>query len=95
MSPLKRLRSVVERLLEETVGDALCDACLAFAAEAALLDMRQATEALPRMRAEVERGPGHCESCGRETLVTGFRVAAGVKNGVTTNGISECAARRD
>jgi hypothetical protein len=75
MSPLRRLRSVVERLLEETAGDALCDACLAFAAEAALLEMRQATEALPRLRAGVERGPGHCGSCGRETLVTAFRVA--------------------
>ena len=90
MSPLKRLRSVVERLLEETAGDALCDACLAFAAEAALLEMRQTTEALPQMRPGMERGLGHCESCGRETVVTAFRLPAGVKNGV-----SECAARRD
>jgi hypothetical protein len=81
---------VVERLLQEVAGDALCDACLAFAAEAALMDMRQATEALPRLRAGVERGPGHCESCGRETLVTALGVATDVKNGV-----SEYAARRD
>jgi hypothetical protein len=90
MNPVRRLRSIVERLLEETAGDARCDACLAFAAEAALIDVRQTTEALPRMRAGVARGPGHCESCGRETLVTAFRVATGVKNGV-----SEYAARRD
>jgi hypothetical protein len=93
MSPVRRLQSVVEQLLEQTAGDALCDACLAFAAEAALIDMRQATEALPRMRAGVERGPGHCESCGRETLVTGFRVAAVVRSGV--NDVSGSAARPD
>lgn len=90
MSPLRHLRSVVERLLQEIAGDALCDACLAFAAEAALIDMRRATETLPGMRPGVERGPGHCETCGRETLVTGFRVATGL-----TNGVSEYADRRD
>ena len=80
-SAVRRLRVIVERLLEQTPGDALCDACLAFAAEAALIDMRRATEELPRGRPAVERGAGHCQSCGRETVVTVFRAAAGVMDG--------------
>ena len=75
---VSRLRMIVERLLEQTPGDALCDACLAFAAEAALFDMRHATAELPRLRPGVERGMARCQSCRRETLVTVFRAAAAV-----------------
>jgi hypothetical protein len=78
LAAVRRLRSIVERLLEQTPGDALCDACLAFAAEAALIDMRQATDELPRTRPGVERGTARCESCRRETIVTVFRTAAAV-----------------
>jgi hypothetical protein len=77
-SAVKHLRAIVERLLEQTPGDALCDACLAFAAEAALIDMRHATGELPQMRAGIERGTGRCVSCRRETVVTVFRTAAAV-----------------
>ena len=77
-SVVRRLRMIVERLLEQTPGDALCDACLAFASEAALIDMRLATAELPRVRPGIERGTGRCQSCRRETLVTVFRAAAAV-----------------
>ena len=75
-SVVRRLRVIVERLLEQTPGDALCDACLAFAAEAALIDMRHATAELPRVRSGIERGTARCQSCRRETVVTVFRAAA-------------------
>ena len=77
-STVTRLRLIVERLLEQTPGDALCDACLAFAAEAALIDMRHATGELPRLRPGIERGTGRCQSCRRDTVVTVFRTAAAV-----------------
>lgn len=77
-SVVRHLRIIVERLLEQTPGDALCDACLAFASEAALIDMRLATAELPRLRPGIERGTGRCQSCRRETLVTVFRAAAAV-----------------
>ena len=70
---VKHLRVVVQRLLEQTPGDALCDACLAFAADAALIDMRHAAASLPQLRPGVQRGPARCESCRRETTVTVFR----------------------
>lgn len=73
---VRRLRLLVERLLEQTPGDALCDACLAFAAEAALIDMRLATGELPRLRPGIERGSGRCQSCRRDTMVTVFRTEA-------------------
>jgi len=75
-SVVRHLRIIVERLLEQTPGDALCDACLAFAAEAALIDMRHATGELPRLRPGIERGTGRCQSCRRETVVTVFRAVA-------------------
>lgn len=75
-SAVRHLRMIVERLLEQTPGDALCDACLAFAAEAPLMDMRHATGELPRVRSGIARGTGRCQSCRRETLVTVFRAAA-------------------
>ena len=71
---VKHLRVVVERLLEQTPGEALCDACLAFAAEAALIDMRHAADGLAQRRPCVQRGAARCESCRRETIVTVFRV---------------------
>ena len=74
-SAVRHLRIIVERLLEQTPGDALCDACLAFAAEAPLIDMRHATGELPRVRPGIERGTGRCQSCRRETLVTVYRAA--------------------
>ena len=77
-SVIKHLRVIVERLLEQTPGDALCDACLAFAAEAALVDMRHATAELPRTRSGIERGTARCVSCRRETVVTVFRTAPSV-----------------
>jgi len=72
------LRRVVDRLLEETPGDALCDACLAFAAAVALIDMRVVADALPRERPGVERGTARCENCRRETIVTVFRAPSAV-----------------
>lgn len=75
---VKHLRAIVEQLLEQTPGDALCDACLAFAAEAPLIDMRHATGDLPRMRLGMERGTGRCVSCRRETVVTVYRTEAAV-----------------
>jgi hypothetical protein len=77
-SGVRRLRLIVERLLEQAPGDALCDACLAFAAEAALIDMRHATGELPSSRPGIERGAGRCQSCRRETLVTVYRTQAAV-----------------
>src|SRR5262249_56760364 len=77
-SAVRRLRLIVERLLEQTPGDALCDACLAFAAEAPLIDMRHATGQLPQMRSGMERGTGRCVSCRRETVVTVYRTEAAV-----------------
>jgi hypothetical protein len=71
---VKHLRVVVERLLAQTPGEALCDACLAFAAEAALIDMRHAADGLAQRRPGVQRGVARCESCRRETIVTVFRV---------------------
>jgi hypothetical protein len=77
-SAVRRLRLIVERLLEQAPGDALCDACLAFAAEAALIDMRHATGELPSLRPGIERGAGRCQSCRRDTLVTVYRTPATV-----------------
>jgi hypothetical protein len=70
---VKHLRVIVERLLEQTPGEALCDACLAFAAEVALIDMRHAADELAQRRPGVQRGVARCESCRRETVVTVFR----------------------
>lgn len=75
---VKHLRAIVEQLLEQTPGDALCDACLAFAAEAPLIDMRHATGQLPQVRSGMERGTGRCVSCRRETVVTVYRTEAAV-----------------
>ena len=75
-SAVSQLRVIVGRLLEQTPGDALCDACLAFATEAALIDMRHATALLSSGRAGVERGTAQCVSCRRETVVTVFWTAA-------------------
>ena len=71
---VKHLRVIVEHLLEQTPGEALCDACLAFAAEAALIDLRHAADGLAQRRPGVQRGVARCESCRRETVVTVFRV---------------------
>jgi hypothetical protein len=43
------LKTIVERLLEQEPGAALCDACLAFAAAASLLETRGVIEALVRV----------------------------------------------
>src|SRR2546430_8246 len=67
------LRTIVARLLEQEPGAALCDACLAFAAAAPLIETRRVVEALVSMRPALKRGLNHCESCRRAAMVTLFR----------------------
>jgi hypothetical protein len=68
------LKTIVERLLEQEPGAALCDACLAFAAAAAsLLETRGVIEALVRVRPTFKRSLDQCESCSRDTMVTACR----------------------
>ena len=69
------LRTIVERLLEQEPGAALCDACLAFAA-ASLLETRGVIEALVRVRPTFKRSLDQCESCSRDTMVTACRPEA-------------------
>jgi hypothetical protein len=67
------LKTIVERLLEQEPGAALCDACLAFAAAASLLETRGVIEALVRVRPTFKRSLDQCESCSRDTMVTACR----------------------
>jgi hypothetical protein len=72
-SPRTDPRDIVDQLLEQGLGEGLCDACLALAASCSLTEMRAITEALARRVAAVERGDGCCESCRRDTTVTSIR----------------------
>jgi hypothetical protein len=55
---------IVRRRLAETSGDALCDACLAFASGTSLGEMRALTRALAAEDPDIRRG-AVCASCGR------------------------------
>jgi hypothetical protein len=66
---------IVERLLEQTRSDALCDACLAFAATVCLTEIRSAIASVMRVRVDFECTEGRCASCARQTLVTVLRGA--------------------
>ena len=57
----------VRELLQEARGDALCNACLAFACSTSLTEMWQATAALLGERAEVASAVGTCDRCHRMT----------------------------
>jgi hypothetical protein len=84
------LRTIVARLLEQEPGAALCDACLAFAAAAPLIETRRVVEALVSMRPMLKRSLNHCESCRRDH---GDAVPAGTRWRRET-GIQVTAKRR-
>jgi hypothetical protein len=67
------LKVAVERLLVQTPGEALCDACLALATGSSLSETRLVTDALALVNASLKRGVARCETCRREVLVTVFR----------------------
>jgi hypothetical protein len=60
----------VRRLLVDAAGEALCDACLAFACSVSLAEMRQATEQL-LSGASFQRRDG-CVSCHRTVPALAF-----------------------
>ena len=55
---------IVRQLLTDSPGEALCDACLAFACGTSLTEMRQITRVLAADDLTIRRG-GTCASCGR------------------------------
>jgi hypothetical protein len=67
------LKVAVARLLLQTPGEALCDACLALATASSLSQMRFVTKALAQANASLKRGDAHCGTCRRALLVTVFR----------------------
>jgi hypothetical protein len=60
------LTATVQRLLEQCPGEALCDACLAFACSVSLTEMRVVTTTLTNATQFV-RGMATCASCRRQT----------------------------
>ena len=59
---------IVRQLLTDSPGEALCDACLAFACGTSLTEMRQITRVLATGDSTIRRG-ATCASCGREAQV--------------------------
>ena len=66
----------VRRLLSDSPGEALCDACLAFACGTSLAEMREVTRALALEDAAIQRA-ATCASCRR--TVAAILVAAQVE----------------
>jgi hypothetical protein len=61
---------IIRRLLVEAPGDALCDACLAFAVREPLLTVRKVTHHLGAGSGEFKRVEARCASCRRQTTTT-------------------------
>lgn len=61
---------IIRRLLVEAPGDALCDACLAFAVREPLLTVRKVTQHLGGGGADFQRVDARCASCRRQTMTT-------------------------
>ena len=66
------LIATVQRLLEQSPGEPLCDPCLAFACSVSLTEMRAATAVLAASSHFV-REPAFCGSCRRQTPTTAVR----------------------
>lgn len=66
-----RVSRLVQRLLADSPGEALCDACLAFACGTSLAEMRQITEALVAEESSIALGP-RCASCRRTVAAVFF-----------------------
>jgi hypothetical protein len=73
------LRRTVGNLLEREPGVALCDACLALACSASLMELRAITESLID-DGRFQRG-SMCASCGRTVPTTWYEPAARTRAG--------------
>jgi hypothetical protein len=62
----------VRALLEQVPGEAICNACLAFACSTSLGEMMQTTGALVASNGAFTSGPGACVSCRRNTTTISF-----------------------
>jgi hypothetical protein len=62
----------VSQILQSAPGEGICDACLAFAVEEALVTIQALTKRLAMSPSEYLRDVGHCENCGRVTETTTF-----------------------
>jgi hypothetical protein len=69
------LRTIVERVLEQEPGAALCDACVAFAAAASLIETRGVIEAIVRVSPTFKRSVDQCVSLSWTAIrsIGGFR----------------------
>lgn len=66
-----RVSRIVQRLLADSPGEALCDACLAFACDTSLAEMRQLTQALVADESSIVLGT-RCASCRRTVAAVFF-----------------------
>ena len=69
---MRELRQTIAALLKQEPGAALCDACLAFACSASLLEVRAITESLVRESGGLQRA-STCASCRRTVPTTFYR----------------------
>lgn len=66
----------VRQLLSTAPGEALCDACLAFACAISLTEMRAVTERLVNSDAALRRGSS-CRSCRRTVPAISYGIVPG------------------
>jgi hypothetical protein len=67
------LITTLYNLLRSTPGDAVCDACLAFACKVSLIEIREITEALVRVEPEHFQHAASCASCRRRVPSVAYK----------------------
>lgn len=83
---------VIRRILESAHGEAICDACLAFAVEMPLATVRAITADLSLTSGDYVRNVGPCHNCDRVTARTAFvGTASEPAVGIVTDRRRKCA----
>jgi hypothetical protein len=73
---MANLTEFVKRMLQSSPSEAFCDPCLAFALEAPLTSIQDATKRLAMLHGEYVRTVGACANCGRTTDTTALIASA-------------------
>jgi hypothetical protein len=86
-----------QRLLQSSTGEALCDACVAFAIQQPLLAVRKSLEDLASDDSDLRRSAGACASCRRQTTTVYAPSRRDVPEhaGVAQRRCTRCSARLD